>query len=186
MSRIGKVPVYIPEGVEVLLDSQNNFVEKKKFDSINIKGPLGKLTMCFNPKEIAITLTEDQISLNPLDIIHRAKWGTYRTLVEQMIIGVSQGYMVNLELIGVGYKASVEDNKLTLKLGFSHDIIHKIPEGISIVCRKPTFLSILGINKQKVHEEASKIRSYKKPEPYKGKGILYENETILRKEGKKK
>lgn len=175
MSRIGKVPVYVPEGVKLELDQTE----------IKISGPLGALTLQQN-RDLEISVVEDQIIINPRSPHARSIWGTYRTLIQQMVTGVTQGYTLNLELVGVGYRAIVENQDLVLKLGFSHDIRHTIPEGVKIVCQKPTFLSVIGINKQKVHQEAAKIRSYKKPEPYKGKGILYENEIIIRKEGKKK
>lgn len=175
MSRIGKVPISIPEGINIKLSDTE----------INVSGPLGSLNMPIDQK-ISINILEDQILVSPKEEQYKALWGTYRTLIEQLIIGSSQGYVVNLELVGVGYKATVEENKLILKLGYSHDITHIIPEGIQVICRRPTFISIIGINKQKVHQEAARIRAYKKPEPYKGKGILYENEVIIKKEGKKK
>lgn len=177
MSRIGKVPVSIPDGITVT-QSLNNLL---------VKGPLGTLDLYYT-KDVSIRIIDGKILLDPLKDTKKshALWGTYRSLIEQMILGVSQGYVTNLELVGVGYKASVTDDRLTLKVGLSHDIIHSIPEGISISCLKPTLISIRGISKQKVNLEASRIRSYKCPEPYKGKGILYENEKIKLKEGKKK
>lgn len=175
MSRIGKVPIYLPEGVKIELSEL----------LITISGPLGSLSLN-QDKDIEISLVDDQVHVNPRSISARPKWGTYRTLVQQMITGVTQGYTLNLELVGVGYRAIMEKTELVLKLGYSHDIRHQVPNGVQIVCQKPTFLSIMGIDKQKVHQEAARIRSYKKPEPYKGKGILYENEVIIRKEGKKK
>lgn len=175
MSRIGKLPIHIPEGVEIQINE----------NTITAVGTLGSLSLKYH-SSIQILKEEDTLQFQLKNLDYKSYWGTYRTLVNQMIIGVSQGFVINLELIGVGYKAHIEENQLILKVGFSHDIIHKIPEGIKIICQKPTFISIYGINKQKVHQEASIIRSYKKPEPYKGKGIIYENEIIIKKEGKKK
>lgn len=177
MSRIGKVPIIVPEGIEIKYGEQ-------KF---SVKGPLGHLSMEFQ-SDINILLSEGKIELTPNNHSKKSKslWGTYRSLIEQMILGVSQGYVTNLELVGVGYKASVSGKELILKVGFSHDIVHVIPDDIEISCIKPTLISIRGINKQLVNLEASRIRGYKYPEPYKGKGILYENEKIKLKEGKKK
>lgn len=177
MSRIGKVPIIVPEGIEIKHSEQN----------FSVKGPLGTLSMEYRP-DVLIQINDGKIELTPANESKRARslWGTYRSLIEQMILGVTQGYVTNLELVGVGYKASVEGNVLTLKVGLSHDIVHAIPEGIEISCLKPTLISIRGIHKQKVNLEASRIRAYKYPEPYKGKGILYENEKIKLKEGKKK
>lgn len=177
MSRIGKVPLSIPEGIEI----------QHEQNQITVKGPLGTLSMNFR-KEVAIQIADGKIEFAPARNSKKAYslWGTYRSLVDQMILGVSQGFVANLELVGIGYKASVAQKELTLKVGYSHDIVHHIPDDIDIVCVKPTLLSIRGINKQRVHLEASRIRSYKLPEPYKGKGILYENEKIKLKEGKKK
>lgn len=175
MSRIGRLPITIPEGIDIQIE--NGFIVAT--------GSLGKLSFKYNPS-ILITKTDDILYFSVQNEKYKSCWGTYRTLVEQMIVGVSQGFVINLELVGVGYKANVEQNKLILKLGFSHDIIHNIPNQIKIICQKPTFISIIGINKQQVHQEAARIRNYKKPEPYKGKGIIYENEIIIKKEGKKK
>lgn len=175
MSRIGKLPISVPDTVQVT----------KQDSIIHVKGPLGMLCMPYNPT-VNVSIQDDQVILSPTSPESRKLWGTYRTLIEQMVIGVTQGYVYNLELVGVGYKASLEGRKLVLKLGFSHDINHPIPDGVSITCQKPTFISITGIDKQLVSQEAAIIRSYKSPEPYKGKGIIYENEILIRKEGKKK
>lgn len=172
MSRIGKIPVNIPENVEVII--KNNL--------IIVKGPLGSLDLSY-PEEILLTVKDNKIYVYSDD---SKLWGTYRSLIEQLVIGVSEGYTYNLELIGVGYKAFVENTNLILKVGYSHSIIPSIPKDISITCRKPTYISIFGINKYLVTQQAAKIRDYNKPEPYKGKGIIYENELIYRKEGKKK
>ena len=113
-------------------------------------------------------------------------WGTMRSLVESAIIGVSEGYTKNLEITGVGYRAAVQGKNLQLQLGFSHDVLYPIPEGISMACEKPTSISITGADKQRVGQVAAEIRAYRPPEPYKGKGVRYADEFILRKEGKKK
>jgi large subunit ribosomal protein L6 len=113
-------------------------------------------------------------------------WATSRTLINNMVTGVSQGYTINLEINGVGYRAAVQGKELVLQLGFSHDVKYPIPEGITIKCDKPTAISVSGYDKHKVGQVAAEIRGWKKPEPYKGKGIKYETETVLRKEGKKK
>nr|YP_007890493.1 ribosomal protein L6 [Andalucia godoyi]AGH23987.1 ribosomal protein L6 [Andalucia godoyi] len=179
MSRIGKMPVSIPEGIEVI----------QRSEVLEIKGPLGELCLSFEAaKCLEVQIQDSMITLSPREQTKQARslWGTYRSLLEQKMIGVSQGYVTNLELVGVGYKASREGNLLVLKVGYSHEIRHVIPEGITISCVKPTYLSIRGIDKQKVNLEAARLRAYKKPEPYKGKGILYENEKIKLKEGKKK
>lgn len=175
MSRIGKMPISVPDTVQITVLNH----------TVMIKGPLGTLSLKYDAN-IEITIDNDTLLVKPLNDQSNKLWGTYRTLLDQMIIGVTQGYVYNLELIGVGYKASVESQNLVLKLGFSHDVVHPIRDGVNIICRKPTFISIIGIDKQLVSQEAAKIRSYKKPEPYKGKGIIYENEVIVRKEGKKK
>lgn len=179
MSRIGKMPLLLPEGVEVVSTPTE----------VMIKGPLGQLSIPMeNGKKVKMEIESNRVSLLPQEDTSEARslWGTYRSLLEQSVIGVSQGYVTHLELVGVGYKASIEGKELVLKVGYSHEIRHSIPEGISMVCVKPTYISIRGIDKQKVNLEASRIRSYKEPEPYKGKGILYENEKIKLKEGKKK
>lgn len=177
MSRIGKVPIFVPEGVEIVQEQ----------NSMTVKGPLGVLSLTYT-SDVRILLTDGKIECFPNNESKRARslWGTYRSLMEQMVLGVTQGYVTNLELVGVGYKASSTEKQLTLKVGLSHDVVHEIPLGIEISCLKPTLISIRGIDKQKVNLEASRIRSYKYPEPYKGKGILYENEKIKLKEGKKK
>lgn len=172
MSRIGRLPVNVPENVEMNLCK----------NLIMFKGPLGESNLNI-PEGLLITHKENKIYIQSND---KKIWGTFRTLIEQHIIGVTEGYVYNLELVGVGYKGSVEGDSLVLKLGYSHDIVHKIKKNLNITCRKPTFISIFGIDKQYVSQEASRIRDYRKPEPYKGKGIIYENEIVIRKEGKKK
>lgn len=177
MSRIGKHPVPIPAGVDVQLSGQD----------IAVKGKLGALSMRL-ADEIEASLDDGKVVVKPRNDSKRARvmWATSRTLVNNMVNGVAAGYTVNLEINGVGYRAAVQGRDLVLQLGFSHDVKYPIPEGISIKCDKPTTIAISGYDKQKVGQVAAEIRGWKKPEPYKGKGIKYSNETILRKEGKKK
>jgi large subunit ribosomal protein L6 len=178
MSRVGKYPVSIPEGVTVTID--NNIVKAK--------GKLGELSLALTP--LVIVTKEDQsVKVDPVDKNEkrsRMMWGTTKRLIQNIVTGVSQGYTRNLEINGVGYKAALQGKDLVLNLGFSHEIRYPVPEGITIVCPKPTAITISGNNKEKVGKIASDIRGYKPPEPYKGKGIKYDDEIVLRKEGKKK
>lgn len=179
MSRIGKQPVTIPSGVEVFMDE----------GTISVSGKLGKLDYAFNNKVIVDYKKEESkifVSPKTLDKKGRSMWGLSRTLINNMIIGVSTGFTKILEINGVGYKAAVNDNILTIFLGYSHDIKFIIPAGISIKCPKPTQIDIFGFDKQQVGEVAALIRSLRKPEPYKGKGVKYADEIIVRKVGKKK
>jgi large subunit ribosomal protein L6 len=114
------------------------------------------------------------------------QWGTVRNIVRNLVEGVNQGFTINLEISGVGYKAAMQGNDLVMQLGFSHEVRYKIPQGIAVKCEKPTAISVHGADRQLVGQVAAEIRGYKKPEPYKGKGIMYQNEKIIRKEGKKK
>lgn len=177
MSRIGKLPITIPAGVSV--DYTNN--------TVNVKGKNGILDTKITG-DISVTISENVIYVKPAnDTKHaRAMWGLSRTLINNMIIGVTQGFAKRLEIRGVGYRAAVDGKILTLALGYSHEIKFAIPAGISIVAEKPTLLVISGANAQKVGQVASKIRKLRKPEAYKGKGIREENEIVIIKEGKKK
>lgn len=177
MSRIGKHPVAVPAGVTVAVDGQN----------ISTKGKLGSLSLRVID-DVQVSQEDGAIVLKPRgeSKLARNMWATSRTLVSNMVKGVSEGFKINLEIAGVGYRAAVQGKDLVLQLGFSHEVRFPVPEGITIVTEKPTSISISGYDKQKVGQVAANIRSLKKPEPYKGKGIKYENETILRKEGKKK
>lgn len=177
MSRIGKNPVEVPEGVEVLVSGQQ----------VNVKGKLGELTGTLAP-EVEITREANKIWVTPRDaeVRTRSMWGLGRTLIRNMVAGVSEGFSRKLEIVGVGYRANVAGNVLTLQLGYSHDIQVMIPDDIKVTCEKPTSIEITGANKQKVGQLAADIRGLRKPEPYKGKGIKYEGEYIFRKEGKKK
>ncbi|MDP1724206.1 MAG: 50S ribosomal protein L6 [Alphaproteobacteria bacterium] len=178
MSRVGKYPVSIPEGVAVTID--NNIVKAK--------GKLGELSLQLTPLVI-VEKHDNLIQVNPVDKDEkksRMMWGTTKRLIENIVKGVSQGFVRNLEINGVGFKAAIQDKVLVLNLGFSHEIRYPIPQDITIVCPKPTAITISGTNKEKVGKIASDIRGYKPPEPYKGKGIKYDDEVVLRKEGKKK
>ncbi|WP_448189877.1 50S ribosomal protein L6 [Azospirillum sp. sgz301742] len=177
MSRIGKHPVAVPAGVDVRVDGQ----------TVTAKGKLGQLSLTLIDDVLA-SLEDGAVVVKPRNDSKRGRvmWATSRTMVNNLVTGVSQGYTVNLEINGVGYRAAVQGKELVMQLGYSHDVKYPIPEGISIKCDKPTAISVSGYDKQKVGQVAAEIRAWKKPEPYKGKGIKYETETILRKEGKKK
>jgi large subunit ribosomal protein L6 len=177
MSRIGKKPVQIPSDVQAQVVGQE----------VSVKGKLGQLKLVVND-ESTVTLSGDQITVAPRSEsrLSRNMWATSRTLVANMVKGVSQGFKVNLEINGVGYRAAVQGKDLVLSLGFSHEVRYPIPEGIAIRTDKPTSISISGFDKSKVGQVAAEIRRFRGPEPFKGKGIKYEGETILRKEGKKK
>ena len=177
MSRSGLKPVPIPDGVDVELSGQE----------VAVSGAKGRLRMTL-VGEVAATIADSQIHVRPRNESNRAlaMWGMQRTLVSNMVRGVSTGYSIDLEINGVGYRAAVEGQVLTLQLGYSHDIRYAIPEGIDISCQRPTAMTVSGIDKQQVGQVAADIRAFRKPEPYKGKGIKYVNEVIYRKEGKKK
>ncbi len=177
MSRVGKTPVEVPGGVEVAIDGQ----------VITAKGKLGVLTYELT-RDVSAKLEDGRVTIEPRDESKqaRAMWGTTRSRVQNIVTGVSEGFSKELEINGVGYRAAVQGATLHLQLGYSHDIDFPIPEGISIKCEKPTSISIFGADKQTVGQVAATIRAYRRPEPYKGKGIKYANEVILRKEGKKK
>ncbi|HCR86310.1 MAG TPA: 50S ribosomal protein L6 [Alphaproteobacteria bacterium] len=182
MSRVGKAPVKIESGVEVKINSGNN---------VEIKGKKGTLKVQL-PEQISIKVEDGNIVFAPLnperknDGKVKALWGLSRALVRNMVEGVTNGYTKNLEIEGVGYKAASQGKTLKLDLGFSHDVIYQVPEGIEIKTPKPTEIQISGIDKRLVGQVAAELRAMKKPEPYKGKGIKYAGEKIRRKEGKKK
>ena len=177
MSRIGKHPVPIPGGVEVQLSGQ----------TLTTKGRLGSLSLVVS-NEVTASITEGAVSIAPKSDTKqsRAMWGTTRALVSNMVTGVSTGFSKNLEIVGVGYRAAVQGNTLNLQLGYSHDIPFPIPADVRIACERPTVVTVSGADRQRVGQVAAEIRSYRPPEPYKGKGIRYANETVRRKEGKKK
>lgn len=179
MSKIGKSPVVIASGVEVKLNEGN---------VIEVKGAKGTLTQAL-PKQIKVNIEADQISFSPVndnDKEASAFWGLARSLVNNMVEGVTNGFVKRLEIQGVGYKAQAQGKTIKLNLGYSHDIDFVIPEGIEVKTPKPTEIEVSGIDKQKVGQVAAEIRAFRKPEPYKGKGIRYEDEYVIRKEGKKK
>jgi large subunit ribosomal protein L6 len=177
MSRVGKHPVAIPQGVEVAISGQE----------LIAKGKLGQLSLAL-PEEVQVAKEDGSVVVKPLGQTPRARalWGTTRANINNLVAGVSKGFVRKLEISGVGYRAAVQGKKLTLQLGYSHDIVFDIPEGIAIKCERPTVIEITGADKQQVGQVAAKIRGYRPPEPYKGKGIKYAEETIRRKEGKKK
>ena len=176
MSRIGKLPIAVPAGVTVTVD-ENNLV--------TVKGPKGTLSQQVNPI-ITINQENGQLVLTrPSDAKpHKAMHGLYRALVANMVHGVTEGFSKTLEMVGTGYRASVENNVLTINIGFSHPVIMTAPEGITYSCPSQTKITVSGINKQVVGNLAADIRAIRKPEPYLGKGIKYEDEHIRRKEGK--
>ena len=177
MSRIGKKPVPLPKGVTASVVGQ----------TVNVKGPKGELSVTL-VEEVDVKLDEHAITVSPREGFDRAPqmWGLSRTLVSNLVHGVTEGFSSKLEILGVGYRAAVQGKNLQLQLGFSHDVIYPIPEGIAIVAEKPTLLTISGINRQLVGQVAAEIRGFRPPEPYKGKGVKYAGEYIFRKEGKKK
>jgi len=177
MSRIGKKPVEIPSGVTVTLDGS----------VLEVKGPKGLLAMAVLD-EVTVEVEESQITVQPKSKAKAARsaWGMQRTLVANLVEGVTQGFTRKLEINGVGYRAQMKGKSLNLQLGFSHDIDFPAPDGIDIKTPDQTTIEISGIDKQKVGQVAAKIRSFRPPEPYKGKGVKYEGEYIFRKEGKKK
>jgi len=177
MSRVGKNPVLIPSGVECHINS----------GILTAKGKLGQLEMPIS-QEVLVKLDDGKVHVTPLSNakFSRMMWGTTQRLVRNLIGGVSEGFTKKLEINGVGYRAAVQGNQLQLQLGYSHDVIIDIPADITVKCEKPTAISITGANRQRVGQFSAVIRDHRRPEPYKGKGIKYENEFILRKEGKKK
>jgi large subunit ribosomal protein L6 len=177
MSRVGKKPVPIPSGVTATVDGQ----------MVSVKGPKGALSLELH-RDVAATLDKGEIKVDPRAETKsaRAMWGTYRSLLANLVEGVTKGFERRLEISGVGYRAAVQGRSLQVQLGYSHDIVYPIPEGITIAVPKPTEVVISGIDGQKVGHVAAEIRAFRKPEPYKGKGVKYSKELIFRKEGKKK
>ena len=179
MSKIGKINISIPEKVKVALAGNN----------INIEGPLGKKSLNIDLETFDLDIKEGkEISIKPKKVDQNSKrlWGMNRSLINNAILGASKGYEKTLELVGVGYRAALKGKQLNLQLGFSHDINFDIPDTVKITVEKQTTLKIVGFDKQEVGMIASKIKSYRPPEPYKGKGIKEKGQYILRKEGKKK
>ena len=177
MSRIGKKPIAVPSGVTAAVEGQ----------TVKVKGPKGALQAAVHD-DVVVKLEGGQIKLDPRAETKRARaqWGTTRTLVNNLISGVTKGFERRLEISGVGYRAAVQGKNLQIALGYSHDVIYPIPEGITIATPRPVEIVVSGSDRQKVGQVAAEIREYRPPEPYKGKGIKYANERIFRKEGKKK
>ncbi len=177
MSRIGKKPVPVPSGVTATINGQ----------TVSVKGPKGELSFVLNEYVLA-EMTDDGIKVDPRgnSKTARSMWGMTRTMVQNLITGVNAGFEKKLEITGVGYRAQVQGSNLQLALGFSHDVVYPVPAGIEVKCPKPTEIIISGIDKQTVGQVAAEIREFRPPEPYKGKGVRYANEFIVRKEGKKK
>jgi large subunit ribosomal protein L6 len=177
MSRIGKKAVPVPAGVTVSVTGQ----------TVAVKGPKGELKEVLN-EQVLVKMQEDGVKVDPINQtkLARSSWGMSRTLVANMMKGVTEGYTKSLEINGVGYRAALDGKVLKLNLGYSHDVNYPVPVGIDIKTPKPTEIVVSGINKQRVGQVAAEIRDWRGPEPYKGKGIKYAGETIFRKEGKKK
>lgn len=178
MSRVGKYPVVVPEGVNVTVENGN----------VSVKGKNGELSCHYDADHVTVALEGGKVVVTPKAETKQARalWGTTRANINTLVKGVNEGFTKELELVGVGYKARVEGNKLILSLGFSHDITIETPKGLKITCASPTQISIFGADKQLVGQTASEIRAWRKPEPYKGKGVKYTSEYVRRKEGKKK
>jgi len=177
MSRIGKKAVPLPQGVTATVKGQE----------VKVKGPKGELTLKLLDG-IEASVDKAGVNVKPKEVTDevRSMWGLQRTLVNNLVDGVSKGFSQQLEISGTGYRAAVQGKNLQLQLGYSHDIVYPIPPGIDIKCEKPTLVLVSGIDKQKVGQVAAEIRGFRKPEPYKGKGVKYAEEKIRRKEGKKK
>jgi large subunit ribosomal protein L6 len=177
MSRVGKHPVAIPEGVEVQLSGR----------TLTASGRLGSLRLAIS-NEVTAAIEERTVTVAPSSTSKhaRAMWGTTRALINNMVTGVSQGFAVGLEINGVGYRAAVQGGTLNLQLGYSHDVAFPIPPDVTIACERPTLITVRGADRQRVGQVAAEIRAWRPPEPYKGKGIKYATETVRRKEGKKK
>jgi large subunit ribosomal protein L6 len=177
MSRVGKLPVDLPSGVEITLND----------DLIIVKGSKGELSMPLT-KDVSLTKEGNSVVVKPIDDSRRSRsmWGTVRNRVQNMVTGVANGCVKNLEIRGVGYRAAISGNMLTLSLGYSHEIKFIVPKDISVKVDKQTLIEISGIDNQKVGQIAAEIRALRKPEPYKGKGVRYAGEYVRIKEGKKK
>ncbi|MCX5579093.1 50S ribosomal protein L6 [Kaistia terrae] len=177
MSRIGKKPVVVPSGVTATINGQ----------TVSVKGPKGAMSFDFS-EHVEVELTEAGVQVAPRDDSKpaRAAWGMSRTMISNLMKGVTEGFTKKLEINGVGYRAAVQGSNLQLALGYSHDVVYAIPEGITIVTPRPVEIIVSGMDKQRVGQVAAEIREYRSPEPYKGKGVKYATETIFRKEGKKK
>jgi large subunit ribosomal protein L6 len=177
MSRIGKKPVVVPKGVTANVEGQ----------TVSAKGPKGQLSVVL-VDDVGVEMTEQGIAVQPRNESQRARamWGMSRTLVQNIVTGVTQGFEERLEISGVGYRAQAQGKTVNLALGYSHEVNYPVPEGIKVETPKPTEIVVSGIDKQKVGQVAAEIRRFRPPEPYKGKGVKYAGEFIFRKEGKKK
>lgn len=177
MSRVGKLPIAIPSGVTVSVSGRD----------VAVKGGKGELKIRVAP-EVSVEVKDGKAWVKPMNKEARSRmmWGTFRNQINNMVEGVSKGFTTNLEIQGVGFRASADKNYLTIALGFSHEIKYAIPAGIEIKCTKPTAISISGADRKQVGQVAAEIRSLRKPEPYKGKGVRKEGEYVRMKEGKKK
>jgi large subunit ribosomal protein L6 len=177
MSRIGKRPVAVPSGVTAAVDGQ----------TVKVKGPKGQLQFIVHD-DVEVKFENGQVTVAPRSETKRARslYGTARAQIANLVEGVTKGFEKKLEITGVGYRAALQGKNLQLALGYSHDVVYAIPEGITIVVPKPTEITITGTDSQRVGQVAAEIRAYRPPEPYKGKGVKYANEFIFRKEGKKK
>jgi len=177
MSRVGKYPVPVPTGVTLALQGS----------TLVAKGKLGELSMPVS-EQVELEIAPGAVAVKPLgrDRRSRTMWGTTRSLINGMVQGVSVGFTKSMEINGTGYRAAVQGPDLVMNLGYSHEIRYTVPAGIKITCEKPTAIKVEGMDKRQVGQVAAEIRGYRGPEPYKGKGVRYEGEQILRKEGKKK
>jgi large subunit ribosomal protein L6 len=177
MSRVGKYPVEIPAGVQVAIAG----------GMVTAKGRLGELKLTLT-EHVDASVDGNKVSVKPRSDENRARmmWGTTRALIANMVKGVSTGFTRSLEITGTGYRAAVQGKNLEMNLGFSHPVVYPVPDGIKIVCERPTSIRVEGVDKRLVGQVASEIRAFRPPEPYKGKGARYTDETIRRKEGKKK
>lgn len=177
MSRIGKKPIPFPAGVTVAVND----------NQLSVKGPKGELSIDI-VNDVTVSVGDGEITVAPKSDSKRSRsmWGMQRTVASNLVTGVTQGFTQELEITGVGYRAAIRGKDLQLQLGFSHEVLFPIPSDIQITCPEQTRIVVAGIDKQKVGQVAAKIREYRKPEPYKGKGVRYAGEYIYRKEGKKK
>jgi len=177
MSRVGKYPVEVPAGVEVAVVDR----------ILTTKGKLGTMSLPLTD-HVDAAIEGNKVTITPRGNASQARmmWGTTRSLLAAMVQGVSVGYTKTLEITGTGFRASVQGKNLVINLGFSHDVVYPVPEGITVTTPRPTAITLSGVNKRQVGQVAAEIRSFRPPEPYKGKGVKYEGEQIRRKEGKKK
>ncbi len=177
MSRVGKYPVELPAGVTVAIAGR----------ILSAKGKLGSLSLSLTD-HVDAAVEGNKVSVTPRtnEAQARMMWGTTRALVASMVKGVSEGFTKTMEITGTGFRASVQGKNLVINLGFSHDVVYPVPEGITITTPRPTAIAVAGMDKRQVGQVAAEIRGFRPPEPYKGKGVKYENEQIRRKEGKKK